>query len=52
MLRRDFMPRTNDAALEMRKRGLNAVCRNVAVNINAVGVVHGLVYNGNDYALE
>jgi len=33
------MPRPNDAALQERKRGLDAVRRNVAVNINAVVMV-------------
>lgn len=39
------MPRTNDAALQERERGLDAVRRNVAVNIDAVMVVNGLVHN-------
>ena len=30
MFCRDFMPRTNDAALQQRKGGFNAVRRNIA----------------------
>src|SRR5271170_8141563 len=36
MLCRDFMPRTNDATLQERERGLYAVGRNVSVNVDAV----------------
>ena len=43
MLRRDFMPRTNDATLQERECGFNAVRRNVAVNVNPVVMVDGEV---------
>src|SRR5688572_10058223 len=40
MLRANMMPRTNNASLKKREGGLNRVCMNVAININA-----GLVAN-------
>lgn len=43
MLRADVMPRAEDAALQKRKRALNRVGMNVAVNVNAPAVIHGLV---------
>ena len=36
MLCRDLMPRTNDAALEQRERGLDAVRGDIAVHVDAV----------------
>lgn len=41
MFCRNFMPRTNDAALEQRERGLDSVRRNVAVDVNSVVMIHG-----------
>src|ERR1017187_1175454 len=43
MLRRDFMPRSNDAALEQAKRGLDAVRGNVSVNVDLRAMVDRLV---------
>src|SRR6267142_1245189 len=42
MLRRDFMPCSNNAALEQREGRFHSVCVNVAVSVFA-GMVDGLV---------
>ena len=38
------MPRTNDAALQERESGFDAVRRDVAINVDAVVMVHSPVY--------
>ena len=43
MFCRDFMPRTNDAALQERECGLDTVRRNVSVNVDAVVMVYSPV---------
>ena len=52
MLCRDFMPRTNDAALEQRESGLDAVRGNVAVNVDLRAVVDALVLVSADSRLS
>ena len=47
MFCRDFMPRTNDAALQERERGFDSVRRNVAVHVDAVMMIHGLVHDAS-----
>lgn len=43
MLCRDLMPRSDNAALEQRESGFNAVRRNVSLNVDALTMVDGLV---------
>ena len=43
MFRRDFMPRSHDAALEQRERRLHGVCVDVAANILVSAVFNGFV---------
>src|ERR1035437_2170230 len=43
MFCRDFMPRSNDAALQERESGLDSVCGNVSVNVDLRTMVDSLM---------
>src|ERR1700740_1967178 len=45
MLCRNLVPRTDDAALQERERGFNAVRRDVAVNVNPGPMSNGLMWH-------
>jgi hypothetical protein len=46
------MPRTDDAAFQERERGLNAVRRNVAVNVNSVPMINSQMCRLRESSLD